>query len=170
VGITGDDLEIGAEAAAVFDAPALTFNLSRQASVDGLSCALDKDNMVSVVSTEVSFGMGLEAGIYAPLLPGGGNGTLVIGGRNIALPSTSIPIVSTTVTAASTCVGEVKGGKTEGPVVITSVTPSPTATRSGSAETPASPGAKAPGSDASTLVANLCAVVLIMIAMLFMSL
>jgi hypothetical protein len=131
-----------------------------------MSCAPDKDNMNTIVSSEVSFGMGVEAEIYVPGIPSDGNGTLAIGGLDVPLPSKSIPILSRVVTSTSTCVGEVKGSKTEGPVVVTSAIPP----QSSAFGTPASPAGKAPSSDASILVANLCAVLLAITAMVFMSL
>lgn len=156
IGFDSADLALGAQMTAVLDAPALTFNLSHGVDAD-LSCASGTDNMTSIVSTDVTFGMGIEAGIYASGFPDLTNGTLTIDGLAISLPSTSIPLFSKTVAAISTCVGVVKAGQTEGPVVITSATPSPTsasASSSSSATATSSHSAKPTGGSPSGPVAD----------------
>jgi hypothetical protein len=169
--IKGVDLELGAHIAAIFDAPALTFNLSREEGSD-LPCVVDKHNKMGIVSSEVSFGMGFEASLYAssPDMPiPRTNGTFDAGLFQIQLPALTIPIISKVVSAASTCIGEVKGTETEGLVVVTSVTPSPTS--SAALGKPTAPGgAKIAAGDASIFVADMCIVLLTMVAMLFMSL
>jgi hypothetical protein len=121
---SSNSLQLGAEISAVLNAPALRFNLSREASLDNLYCFLSEDNLIAMVSSEVSFGLGIEAELTLP-----GADTKSIEGQEAVpnsflgrfeMPTTSIQVVDQVVTATSTCVGEVKGTETQGPVVVTS--------------------------------------------------
>ncbi|KIW02450.1 uncharacterized protein PV09_06260 [Verruconis gallopava] len=149
-----ESFELGAQVATIIDAPALTFNLSRELRTIGQFCSADKSGMTTTVSMDLSLGMGIEAEVFISQsvknadtansdmisdLKADSAGSVL----GLVLPSTSIPIVSKTITSTSTCLGEVKGDKTEGPLVITSVTPTPTS----SAPTKSTPvaGSNSPG-------------------------
>jgi hypothetical protein len=117
-------LQLGAEIAATLDAPALRFNLSREASLDNLRCFLSEGNLIAMVSSDVSLGLGIGAELTLP----GAEMKNVTGQEAVKnsflgrfeMPTTSVEIVDQVVTATRTCVGEVKGTETQGPVVITS--------------------------------------------------
>ena len=145
-------LQLGAEVKAALDAPALRFNLSREASLDNLRCLLSEDHLMTMVSSDVSFGLGIDAELRLP-----GAETKSIEGQEplpnsflgrFEMPTTSIQVVDQAVTATSTCIGEMKDTETQGPVVITSA-----ALKSAGGEA-ISPGQRARG-NAATLESDL---------------
>jgi hypothetical protein len=176
IGFSFFDGELSANAAVFLEAPALTLNLTRQVNAANPSCTPDEHNATTTLGQELRLGVGLEAGVMfdlGKLSPGQKGGqwpalAALANGASLLQSATSTLFYNTTIPQPTHCFG----GKEPASTGPASITATPTSTSGGpSSPTATSALVKAsPNAAVATIVVDVCAGLLVVVAMLFSSL
>ncbi|KAF2423085.1 hypothetical protein EJ08DRAFT_682444 [Tothia fuscella] len=172
------DGEISASVGIFLNAPALNLNLTKEVNATKPSCKPDERNVTTTLNQELNFGIGMEAGVTFdvtkfnppknvqwPALQALANGAALL------QSSTATMFFNTTVPQPSRCFGAAETTATS-TSSSSSITPAPTSSSSGQNPFPVTTAmVKTDRSAAVTpIVVDVCAGMLVIVAMIFVAL
>ena len=180
------DGEFSASVAAFLDAPALSLNLTKVQNTTNSQCTPDDHNVTTVFSQELRLGVGFEAGVSIDLAkivskqPNGQWPALAAVGNDAGFLETvtSTLLLNTTIVQPTRCFNGLSASTTSSVTSSSSspsssITPAPTSTSSNVVSFPlTTPVVDKTGHNAaaSPAVADVCALLIAFVAMIFLSL